>query len=128
MTAGSCPPPGLNRTLPGSQPASLAAGRLHPNQCAVHWPITCPKQQQRGLGGFCAHSWGRAPSVQAPRSRSREMMPRGSLVLVDALFFSSNGTGIRVEHGETMESCAQGSGEGLTVRLKTRTRGGLAYR
>lgn len=38
--------------------ASLAAPGLHPNQCAVHWPITCPKQQMRGLGGFCAHSWG----------------------------------------------------------------------
>lgn len=41
--------------------------------------------------------------------------------VVDALFFLR--VEIRVEHGETMQSYAQGSGEGLTVRLKTRNQG-----
>lgn len=80
--------------------ASLAAPGLHPNQCAVHWPITCPKQQMRGLGGFCAHSWG-PPSVQALRSRSSRMMPRGELGRGRRPVFPSTGD-FRVEHGETM--------------------------
>ena len=50
MTAGSCPPPDLK--VEPCLPASLATAGLHPNQCAVHWPITCPKQQQRRSGGF----------------------------------------------------------------------------
>lgn len=58
MTTGSCPPPDLNQALP----ASLAAARLHPNQCAVHWPITCPSSSSNVWVGqtsacqtICAH-------------------------------------------------------------------------
>lgn len=49
--------------------------------------------------------------------------------MVDALFFFERG--IRVEHGETMEWHRMPRGavrERLSVRLKARTRGGLAYR
>lgn len=71
VTAGSCPPPDLSRALVSVIGCGLGCTPI--NQCAVHWPITCPRQLLRGLGSFCARS------IQALRSKSRKlmMMPQG---------------------------------------------------
>lgn len=85
MTAGSCPSPGLSRALAvGVIGCGWAASQSMRCPLAYHLP-----QAAIARPGWVLCPFLGAPSVQAVRSRSSKMKPRGSqLAVVDALFFS----------------------------------------